>query len=51
MYSLKGAELIMFGYNTGSHMSHLWGSKKMSPEQSKKKRSSTPAWYSRGTAT
>ena len=36
MYSLKGAELIMFGYNTGSHMSHLWGSKKMSPEDSKK---------------
>ena len=35
MYSLKGTELIMFGYNTGSHMSHLWGSKKMSPEESK----------------
>jgi predicted amidohydrolase len=33
MYSLKGAELIMFGFNTGANMSHLWGSKAMLPEK------------------
>ena len=33
MYSLKGAELIMFGFNTGGNMAHLWGSKPMSPEK------------------
>lgn len=32
MYSLKGAELIMFGFNTGGNMAHLWGTKPMSPE-------------------
>lgn len=36
MYSLQGAELIVFGYNTGANMSHLWGSKPMSPEQAEK---------------
>jgi predicted amidohydrolase len=35
MYSLKGAELIMFGFNTGGNMAHLWGSKPMSSEQAK----------------
>ncbi|KAK5175808.1 uncharacterized protein LTR77_000948 [Saxophila tyrrhenica] len=34
-YSLQGAELLMFGYNTGGNMSHLWGSKPMSPEQAR----------------
>ena len=33
MYSLKGAELIMFGFNTGGNMAHLWGSKPMSPKE------------------
>lgn len=32
MYSLKGAELIMFGFNTGGNMAHLWGSKPMTPK-------------------
>lgn len=32
-YALQGAELIMFGFNTGGNMAHLWGSKPMSPEQ------------------
>ena len=40
MYALRGAEVVMFGYNTGSHMSHLWGSTTsattMTPEASKK---------------
>lgn len=36
MYSLKGAELIMFGFNTGSNMAHLWGSKPMSPEEAER---------------
>lgn len=35
MYSLQGAEILMFGYNTGANMSHLWGSKPMTPEQAK----------------
>ncbi|KAI7540520.1 carbon-nitrogen hydrolase [Hortaea werneckii] len=36
MYSLRGVELIMFGFNTGGHMAHLWGGRKpMSPEQAK----------------
>lgn len=35
VYALQGAELLMFGYNTGSHMSHLWGSKTLSPADSK----------------
>lgn len=34
-YSLKGAELIVFGFNTGGNMAHLWGSKPMSPEKAK----------------
>ena len=33
MLSLKGAELIMFGFNTGGNMAHLWGSKSMSPKE------------------
>lgn len=34
VYTLQGAEILMFGYNTGSHMSHLWGSgTSMSPEE------------------
>lgn len=33
VYTLQGAELLMFGYNTGGNMSHLWGGKKMPPEQ------------------
>lgn len=36
MYSLQGAELVVFGYNTGANMSHLWGSKPMSPEEAEK---------------
>ncbi|KAF2773206.1 putative N-carbamoyl-D-amino acid hydrolase [Teratosphaeria nubilosa] len=35
-YSLQGAELLMFGYNTGGNMAHLWGSKPMSPEEAQK---------------
>lgn len=30
-YSLQGAELIVYGFNTGANMAHLWGSKPMSP--------------------
>ncbi|EME83056.1 uncharacterized protein MYCFIDRAFT_137421 [Pseudocercospora fijiensis CIRAD86] len=33
VYTLQGAEILMFGYNTGSHMSHLWGGTSMSPEE------------------
>ncbi|KAK4936231.1 hypothetical protein LTR28_010201 [Elasticomyces elasticus] len=33
VYSLQGVELIVFGFNTGSNMAHLWGSKPMSSEQ------------------
>jgi predicted amidohydrolase len=33
MYSLKGAELVVFGFNTGGNMAHLWGSKPMSPKE------------------
>ncbi|EME46626.1 hypothetical protein DOTSEDRAFT_43111 [Dothistroma septosporum NZE10] len=33
VYTLQGAELLMFGYNTGGHMAHLWGGKSMPPEQ------------------
>ena len=33
MLSLKGAELIMFGFNTGGNMAHLWGSKPMDPKK------------------
>ncbi|KAK3621768.1 hypothetical protein LTR56_022585 [Elasticomyces elasticus] len=35
VYALQGVELVMFGYNTGANMAHLWGSqdKPMSPEQ------------------
>lgn len=36
VYTLQGAELLMFGYNTGGHMSHLWGGKSMPPEQAEK---------------
>ncbi|KAK4542026.1 hypothetical protein LTR36_007226 [Oleoguttula mirabilis] len=35
VYSLQGAELIVFGFNTGGNMAHLWGSKPMSPEEAK----------------
>ncbi|KAK5129626.1 hypothetical protein LTR08_003025 [Meristemomyces frigidus] len=35
VYSLQGAELIMFGFNTGGNMAHLWGSKPMSLEKAK----------------
>ncbi|KAF7188033.1 N-carbamoyl-D-amino acid hydrolase [Pseudocercospora fuligena] len=36
VYTLQGAEILMFGYNTGSHMSHLWGGTKMTPEEQEK---------------
>ncbi|GIZ42257.1 hypothetical protein CKM354_000553200 [Cercospora kikuchii] len=37
VYTLQGAEILMFGYNTGSHMSHLWGSANtMTPEEQEK---------------
>lgn len=36
VYTLQGAELLMFGYNTGGHMSHLWGGKSMAPEEAEK---------------
>ncbi|KAK4991161.1 hypothetical protein LTR66_006615 [Elasticomyces elasticus] len=32
-YSLQGVEPIVFGFNTGSNMARLWGSKPMSSEQ------------------
>ncbi|KAK6433761.1 hypothetical protein LTR95_010058 [Oleoguttula sp. CCFEE 5521] len=35
-YALQGAELLVFGYNTGGNMAHLWGSKPMSPEAAQK---------------
>ncbi|KAF2721265.1 carbon-nitrogen hydrolase [Polychaeton citri CBS 116435] len=35
-YTLQGAELIVFGFNTGGNMAHLWGSKPMSPEEAQK---------------
>lgn len=35
-YTLQGAELLVFGYNTGGNMAHLWGSKPMSPEAATK---------------
>lgn len=36
VYALQGAELVMCGYNTGSHMSHLWGGDSaISPERAK----------------
>lgn len=34
--TLQGAELVVFGYNTGANMAHLWGSKPMSPEEAEK---------------
>ncbi|CAK3746963.1 related to N-carbamoyl-D-amino acid hydrolase [Lecanosticta acicola] len=37
VYTLQGAELLMFGYNTGGHMSHLWGGTSLPPEQAEKK--------------
>lgn len=36
VYTLQGAEILMFGYNTGGHMSHLWGGKSMAPEEAEK---------------
>ncbi|KYG45864.1 hypothetical protein M433DRAFT_143534 [Acidomyces richmondensis BFW] len=30
---ISGAELVMFGFNTGSNMAHLWGSKPMSSKE------------------
>ena len=37
MYGLQGAELVLYGYNTGSNLSHLWGSrKKLTPEEAEK---------------
>jgi len=36
VYTLQGAELILYGFNTGGNMSHLWGSKPMSPEEAQK---------------
>ncbi|KAK4503586.1 hypothetical protein PRZ48_004501 [Zasmidium cellare] len=36
VYTLQGAEILMFGYNTGGHMSHLWGGKAMAPEEAEK---------------
>lgn len=36
VYTLQGAEILMFGYNTGANMSHLWGSKPMTPEEAEK---------------
>ncbi|KAI5359647.1 Putative carbon-nitrogen hydrolase [Septoria linicola] len=37
VYTLQGAEILMFGYNTGSHMSHLWGAgNTMTPEEQEK---------------
>lgn len=36
MYSLQGAELVVFGYNTGGNSMHLRGSKPMTPEQAQK---------------
>ncbi|KXT16766.1 hypothetical protein AC579_5485 [Pseudocercospora musae] len=36
VYTLQGAEMLMFGYNTGSHMSHLWGGSQMSAEEQEK---------------
>lgn len=32
-YALQGAELLVFGYNTGGNMAHLWGSKPMTPAE------------------
>ncbi|KAF4547658.1 Hypothetical protein D9617_38g090980 [Elsinoe fawcettii] len=34
--TLQGAEVVVFGYNTGANMSHLWGSKPMSPEEAER---------------
>ncbi|PNS14983.1 hypothetical protein CAC42_2212 [Sphaceloma murrayae] len=34
--TLQGAELVVFGYNTGANMAHLWGSKAMSPEEAER---------------
>lgn len=37
VYTLQGAEILMFGYNTGSHMSHLWGTgNDMTPDEQEK---------------
>lgn len=36
VHSLQGAELIMFGYNTGGNSMHLRGSKPMTPGQAQK---------------
>lgn len=37
VYTLQGAELLMFGYNTGAHMAHLWGGGgDMAPEDAEK---------------
>lgn len=33
IYTLQGAEVIIYGFNTGGNMAHLWGSKPMSPEE------------------
>ncbi|KAK3112794.1 hypothetical protein LTR53_010564 [Teratosphaeriaceae sp. CCFEE 6253] len=33
VYALQGVELVLFGFNTGGNMAHLWGSKPMSPEK------------------
>ncbi|KAG8628764.1 hypothetical protein KVT40_002629 [Elsinoe batatas] len=34
--TLQGAELIVFGYNTGANMGHLWGSKPMPKEEAER---------------
>lgn len=36
VYALQGAELIVFGFNTGGNMAHLWGSKPMTPQAAEK---------------
>lgn len=36
-YALQGAELILYGYNTGSNLPHLWGTHKtFTPEEAEK---------------